>query len=148
PAPNLKGRPRKKKLSVSQRRDSQSQGQGQGSSGSSGSCQGSTVASVQDPSTAENKRREEELSEEGRAEEQAFLVELYKYMKERDTPIERIPFLGFKQINLWTMFQAAQKLGGYELITVRRQWKHVYDELGGNPSSTSAATCTRRHYER
>ncbi|XP_033835262.1 AT-rich interactive domain-containing protein 5B [Periophthalmus magnuspinnatus] len=211
-APNLKGRPRKKKLSVSQRRDSQSQGQGQGSSGSSGSCQGSTVASVQDPSTAENKapikvkpsckvipngkipplakhkannlskkcvneererakekekreerevrevrevlkveleeRREEELSEEGRAEEQAFLVELYKYMKERDTPIERIPFLGFKQINLWTMFQAAQKLGGYELITVRRQWKHVYDELGGNPSSTSAATCTRRHYER
>lgn len=34
------------------------------------------------------------------------------------------------------------------MITVRRQWKHVYDELGGNPSSTSAATCTRRHYER
>uniref|UniRef100_A0A667YK32 AT-rich interaction domain 5B n=1 Tax=Myripristis murdjan TaxID=586833 RepID=A0A667YK32_9TELE len=93
-------------------------------------------------------RREEESSEESRAEEQAFLVALYKYMKERDTPIERIPFLGFKQINLWTMFQAAQKLGGYELITVRRQWKHVYDELGGNPSSTSAATCTRRHYER
>ncbi|KAM9809333.1 AT-rich interactive domain-containing protein 5B [Syngnathus typhle] len=87
-------------------------------------------------------------SEENREDEQAFLVELYKYMKKRDTPIERIPFLGFKQINLWTMFEAAQKLGGYELITVRRQWKHVYDELGGNPSSTSAATCTRRHYER
>lgn len=42
-------------------------------------------------------KREEEISEESRAEEQAFLVELYKYMKERDTPIERIPFLGFKQ---------------------------------------------------
>lgn len=41
--------------------------------------------------------KEEETSEESRAEEQAFLVELYKYMKERDTPIERIPFLGFKQ---------------------------------------------------
>ncbi|XP_072293751.1 AT-rich interactive domain-containing protein 5B [Eucyclogobius newberryi] len=202
-APNLKGRPRKKKLSVSQRRDSQIQAQVQGQ-GSSGSCQDSTETSVQDPCSAEIKapikikpsckvvpngkippvakhkannlrkcvpeekerakerekreerevtveqeeRREEELSEEGRAEEQAFLVELYKYMKERDTPIERIPFLGFKQINLWTMFHAAQKLGGYELITVRRQWKHVYDELGGNPSSTSAATCTRRHYER
>uniref|UniRef100_A0A8C6WHB2 ARID domain-containing protein n=1 Tax=Neogobius melanostomus TaxID=47308 RepID=A0A8C6WHB2_9GOBI len=200
-APNLKGRPRKKKLS--QRRESQSQAQGQGQ-GSAGPCQSSTAASIQDPS-AENKmptkvkpsckvvpngkippvakhkannlskkcapeekerlkekekreerevkeereeRSEEDLSEEGRAEEQAFLVELYKYMKERDTPIERIPFLGFKQINLWTMFQAAQRLGGYELITVRRQWKHVYDELGGNPSSTSAATCTRRHYER
>ncbi|KAM6997060.1 LOW QUALITY PROTEIN: AT-rich interactive domain-containing protein 5B [Tautogolabrus adspersus] len=192
-APNLKGRPRKKKLSISQRRDSQGQG-------SVGCTQGSTAVAAQDPcslegrittkvkpscktipngkithaakhranglskkSSAEEKergkdkekeerneeeRREEETSEENRAEEQAFLVELYKYMKERDTPIERIPFLGFKQINLWTMFQAAQKLGGYELITVRRQWKHVYDELGGNPSSTSAATCTRRHYER
>lgn len=42
-------------------------------------------------------KKEEETSEESRAEEQAFLVELYKYMKERDTPIERIPFLGFKQ---------------------------------------------------
>lgn len=37
------------------------------------------------------------MSEESRAEEQSFLVELYKYMKDRDTPIERIPFLGFKQ---------------------------------------------------
>uniref|UniRef100_UPI0037E88856 AT-rich interactive domain-containing protein 5B n=1 Tax=Semicossyphus pulcher TaxID=241346 RepID=UPI0037E88856 len=199
-APNLKGRPRKKKLSISQRRDSHSQAQGQGSSGST---QGSTAVAAQDPCSPESKttakvkpscktvpngkitssakhkanglsrkssaeekergkdrekekeernekeeKKDEETSEESRAEEQAFLVELYKYMKERDTPIERIPFLGFKQINLWTMFQAAQKLGGYELITVRRQWKHVYDELGGNPSSTSAATCTRRHYER
>ncbi|XP_041645650.1 AT-rich interactive domain-containing protein 5B isoform X2 [Cheilinus undulatus] len=197
-APNLKGRPRKKKLSISQRRDSQGHAQGQGSVGST---QGSAAVAGQDPSSPESKttskvkpscktvpngkitpaakhkanglskkssaeekergkekekeernekeeKKEEETSEESRAEEQAFLVALYKYMKERDTPIERIPFLGFKQINLWTMFQAAQKLGGYELITVRRQWKHVYDELGGNPSSTSAATCTRRHYER
>lgn len=45
----------------------------------------------------EAEKNEEETSEESRAEEQAFLVELYKYMKERDTPIERIPFLGFKQ---------------------------------------------------
>lgn len=42
-------------------------------------------------------KKEEEASEESRAEEQAFLVSLYKYMKDRDTPIERIPFLGFKQ---------------------------------------------------
>uniref|UniRef100_A0AAZ3P6H1 AT-rich interactive domain-containing protein 5B n=1 Tax=Oncorhynchus tshawytscha TaxID=74940 RepID=A0AAZ3P6H1_ONCTS len=86
--------------------------------------------------------------EECPPDEQAFLVALYKYMKERRTPIERIPYLGFKQINLWNMFQVAETLGGYELITSRRQWKHVYDELGGNPGSTSAATCTRRHYER
>lgn len=48
--------------------------------------------------------REEETSEESRAEEQTFLVELYKYMKERDTPIERIPFLGFKQSEWHNLF--------------------------------------------
>ncbi|NWR37518.1 ARI5A protein, partial [Tachuris rubrigastra] len=107
-------------------------------------------------------------------EEAAFLVSLYKFMKDRHTPIERIPHLGFKQsmdppnplgtgrppcipltlglssllpVNLWKIYKAVEKLGAYELVTGRRLWKNVYDELGGSPGSTSAATCTRRHYE-
>ncbi|XP_031993967.2 AT-rich interactive domain-containing protein 5B isoform X1 [Hylobates moloch] len=156
-APNLKGRPRKKKP-CPQRRDSFS-----GVKDSNNNSDGKAVAKVKcearsaltKPKNNHNCKKvsnEEKpkvaIGEECRADEQAFLVALYKYMKERKTPIERIPYLGFKQINLWTMFQAAQKLGGYETITARRQWKHIYDELGGNPGSTSAATCTRRHYER
>ncbi|XP_075072438.1 AT-rich interactive domain-containing protein 5B isoform X1 [Mixophyes fleayi] len=162
-APNLKGRPRKKKQ-CPQRRDSVN-----GVKDASNICDGKTVAKVKcevkttlpKAKTANGNFRKISTedkpkaaagngskTEECRADEQAFLVALYKYMKERRTPIERIPYLGFKQINLWTMFQAAQKLGGYETITARRQWKHIYDELGGNPGSTSAATCTRRHYER
>ncbi|XP_016050414.1 AT-rich interactive domain-containing protein 5A isoform X2 [Erinaceus europaeus] len=89
-----------------------------------------------------------EREEQEREEEQAFLVSLYKFMKERHTPIERVPHLGFKQINLWKIYKAVEKLGAYELVTGRRLWKNVYDELGGSPGSTSAATCTRRHYER
>ena len=27
-------------------------------------------------------------------------------------------------------------------------WKHIYDKLGGHPGNTSAATCTRRIYEK
>ncbi|KAM6184569.1 AT-rich interactive domain-containing protein 5B [Rhynchocyon petersi] len=157
-APNLKGRPRKKK-SCPQRRDSFS-----GVKDSNNNSDGKAVAKVKcearsaltKPKNNHNNCKKVSndekpkvvIGEECRADEQAFLVALYKYMKERKTPIERIPYLGFKQINLWTMFQAAQKLGGYETITARRQWKHIYDELGGNPGSTSAATCTRRHYER
>ncbi|NXG11589.1 ARI5A protein, partial [Sakesphorus luctuosus] len=81
-------------------------------------------------------------------EEEAFLVSLYKFMKDRHTPIERIPHLGFKQINLWKIYKAVEKLGAYELV--RGGWGcqgNVYDALGGSPGSTSAATCTRRHYE-
>ncbi|XP_062989147.1 AT-rich interactive domain-containing protein 5B isoform X2 [Elgaria multicarinata webbii] len=156
-APNLKGRPRKKKP-CPQRRDSLN-----GIKDSNNNCEGKALAKVKceaklplsktknhnncKKGSSENKSKVS-VGDECREDEQAFLVALYKYMKERKTPIERIPYLGFKQINLWTMFQAAQKLGGYETITARRQWKHIYDELGGNPGSTSAATCTRRHYER
>ncbi|XP_006625553.3 AT-rich interactive domain-containing protein 5A [Lepisosteus oculatus] len=81
-------------------------------------------------------------------EEKNFLSNLYRFMKDRSTPIERIPHLGFKQINLWKIYKAVNKLGGYDSVTARRLWKNVYDELGGSPGSTSAATCTRRHYER
>ncbi|XP_059387843.1 AT-rich interactive domain-containing protein 5B-like [Carassius carassius] len=158
-APNLKGRPRKKKLSISQRRDSQGQG---GTARETNGVEGKSLVKIKgdsksgvskhrNPSSGSSCKKDNlkvETGEECRTDEQAFLVALYKYMKERKSPIERIPYLGFKQINLWTMFQAAQKLGGYEVITARRQWKNVYDELGGNPGSTSAATCTRRHYER
>lgn len=81
-------------------------------------------------------------------EEKAFVSSLHSFMKDKGTPIERIPHLGFKQINLWRIYKAVDKLGGYDSVTARRLWKKVYDELGGSPGSTSAATCTRRHYER
>uniref|UniRef100_A0A3Q3L1B8 AT-rich interaction domain 6 n=1 Tax=Mastacembelus armatus TaxID=205130 RepID=A0A3Q3L1B8_9TELE len=76
----------------------------------------------------------EELTEE------QFLKDLYLFMKKRDTPIERIPNLGFKQNELKypPLFQ----------VTSQQLWKQVYNTLGGNPRSTSAATCTRRHYEK
>lgn len=84
----------------------------------------------------------------GQMEDKAFVSSLHSFMKDRGTPIERIPHLGFKQINLWRIYKAVEKLGGYDSVTARRLWKKVYDELGGSPGSTSAATCTRRHYEK
>lgn len=80
--------------------------------------------------------------------EQTFLKHLNKFMKNRKTPIQRVPHLGFKQIDLFFFFTHAQELGGYEQITCNKLWKKLYDAMGGDPGSTSAATCTRRHYER
>ncbi|KAM4634389.1 AT-rich interaction domain 6 [Polymixia lowei] len=80
--------------------------------------------------------------------EETFLKDIYLYMKKRDTPIERIPHLGFKQIDLFVMYKTVKALGGYHQVTAQQLWKQVYNTLGGNPRSTSAATCTRRHYEK
>ncbi|KAK9532320.1 hypothetical protein VZT92_009709 [Zoarces viviparus] len=80
--------------------------------------------------------------------EKQFLKDLYTFMKKRDTPVERIPNLGFKQIDLFVMFKIVKDFGGYHQVTSQQLWKQVYNTLGGNPRSTSAATCTRRHYEK
>ncbi|XP_035996333.1 AT-rich interactive domain-containing protein 5B-like [Fundulus heteroclitus] len=95
-----------------------------------------------EPQEESPKTSTEELTEE------EFLKNLYIFMKKRDTPIERIPNLGFKQIDLFLMFKTVSDLGGYHQVTSHQLWKRVYNTLGGNPRSTSAATCTRRHYEK
>ncbi|XP_056629163.1 AT-rich interactive domain-containing protein 5A isoform X1 [Triplophysa dalaica] len=99
-------------------------------------------------SVSTNNSEEGSRPDQSESEERTFVSNLYRFMKDRGTPIERIPHLGFKQINLWKIYKAVETLGGYDAVTARRLWKNVYDELGGSPGSTSAATCTRRHYER
>ncbi|MBN3298693.1 uncharacterized protein LOC136762852 [Amia ocellicauda] len=81
-------------------------------------------------------------------EEQHFLDQLYPFMERRGSPICKVPNLGFKKIDLFLLYSVVKKMGGYETVTAQRLWKQVYNELGGSPGSTSAATCTRRHYEK
>ena len=54
----------------------------------------------------------------------------------------------FVSVDLHAFFEKVVKLGGYDGCVHGKAWKSIYDELGGNPQNTSAATCTRRHYER
>ncbi len=51
-------------------------------------------------------------------------------------------------VDLYSFYTMSQKLGGYDKVCEKKLWKALYDKLGGNPGNTSAATCTRRHYER
>ncbi|XP_060912112.1 AT-rich interactive domain-containing protein 5B isoform X2 [Labrus mixtus] len=81
-------------------------------------------------------------------EEQLFLDQLFTFMDRSGSPIHKVPNLGFKKIDLFLMYSVVKRLGGYKKVTNDRLWKVVYNELGGCPGSTSAATCTRRHYER
>lgn len=101
--------------------------------------------------------------------EQLFLNKLHKFMAGRGTPIGRLPSLGFKQrnagtaqrvltsftdpaacltVDLYSFYTKVQRAGGYDSAVANKQWKGIYIELGGHPSNTSAATCTRRHYEK
>ncbi|XP_056006616.1 AT-rich interactive domain-containing protein 5B-like isoform X4 [Ostrea edulis] len=140
-APSLKGRPRKKKSLT--RSDSDSY---ETSSDTSTPVRKKYVLSGKRESALRNGLKFD--NSQVSTEEQEFLFNLHRFMKKRNTPICRIPSLGFKQVDLYFFYTYAQKLGGYEMVTQKRLWKHLYDKLGGNPGSTSAATCTRRHYEK
>ncbi|XP_067124324.1 uncharacterized protein [Centruroides vittatus] len=133
-APNLKGRPRKKQIKTKRSASPDSE---------SNTSEENREVSIKVKINLKNGLKKPSCKDE-----QEFLQTLFKFMKNRNTPIHRVPHLGFKQIDLYFFYMYAQKLGGYEKITYKKLWKHVYDELGGNPGSTSAATCTRRHYER
>jgi hypothetical protein len=151
-APKLKGRPRK-------RRKVKEVGVGGGGGGGdpnspedgseheSNSSEGSNKA-IQPPVPKSRKDLLAILSQKNTKEETEFLKKLIKFMESRHTPIERPPMLGFKQIDLHLFFKKVVDLGGYEGCVSKKSWKSVYDELGGNPQNTSAATCTRRHYEK
>uniref|UniRef100_A0A8B9QEJ2 AT-rich interactive domain-containing protein 5B n=1 Tax=Apteryx owenii TaxID=8824 RepID=A0A8B9QEJ2_APTOW len=106
-APNLKGRPRKKKP-CPQRRDSlngikDSNNNSESKAVAKVKCEAKSALPKPKSNNSNCKKGSSEdkskiaVGEECRADEQAFLVALYKYMKERKTPIERIPYLGFKQ---------------------------------------------------
>ncbi|XP_059477269.1 AT-rich interactive domain-containing protein 5B-like [Neocloeon triangulifer] len=80
--------------------------------------------------------------------EAEFLQGLYAHMIKVKQPIDKVPSLGFKQLDLYAFYMKVRELGGYKNVTTKRMWKRVYDELGGSQTNTSAATCTRKHYER
>ncbi|ELU13731.1 hypothetical protein CAPTEDRAFT_220448 [Capitella teleta] len=103
------------------------------------------------PISAKIKPAKVSRPEEGKvnsAEEREFLEKLFAFMRNYHRPIERLPTLGFKEVDLYLFYGYAQRFGGYEQVTQNRQWKQIYDMLGGNPNNTSAATCTRRIYEK
>ncbi|KAK7508683.1 hypothetical protein BaRGS_00000249 [Batillaria attramentaria] len=148
-APNLKGRPRKKKLlsKKDSNQDSDSNGYGSDQSSNTTTSSISTTPKVKSQRLV-NKNGLSSAKRETTEEEREFLVNLHKFMDKRNSPIDRLPSLGFKQIDLYLFYKAGQQLGGYDEITDKRLWKVLYDNLGGNPGNTSAATNTRRHYER
>uniref|UniRef100_A0A3Q3K2D7 ARID domain-containing protein n=1 Tax=Monopterus albus TaxID=43700 RepID=A0A3Q3K2D7_MONAL len=68
-----------------------------------------------------------------------FLQQLYKFMEDRGTPINKPPVLGYKDLNLFKLFRLVYHLGGCHKIESGTVWKQVYMDLG-IPVLNSAAS--------
>ncbi|OCT57246.1 hypothetical protein XELAEV_18003756mg, partial [Xenopus laevis] len=92
---------------------------------------------------------EEEEIEPFPGERENFLQQLYKFMEDRGTSINKRPVLGYRNLNLFKLFRLVHKLGGFNNIDSGSIWKQVYQDLG-IPVLNSAAgynvKCAYRKY--
>ncbi|XP_041429044.1 AT-rich interactive domain-containing protein 4A isoform X1 [Xenopus laevis] len=90
----------------------------------------------------QNKEEEEETKSEEEAdpaERDHFLQQLYKFMEDRGTPINKPPVLGYKDLNLFKLFRLVYQQGGCDNIESGAVWKQIYMDLG-IPILNSAAS--------
>uniref|UniRef100_A0A8C7F6M3 AT-rich interactive domain 4A n=1 Tax=Oncorhynchus kisutch TaxID=8019 RepID=A0A8C7F6M3_ONCKI len=93
-----------------------------------------------DEEEEEEKEEEEKEDDEADPEERDhFLQQLYKFMEDRGTPINKPPVLGYKDLNLFKLFRLVYHQGGCDKIESGSVWKQIYIDLG-IPVLNSAAS--------
>ncbi|XP_019406439.1 PREDICTED: AT-rich interactive domain-containing protein 4A isoform X2 [Crocodylus porosus] len=97
-------------------------------------------------SDEEEEDKQDEKEEEATPEEELdpeerdnFLQQLYKFMEDRGTPINKPPVLGYKDLNLFKLFRLVYQQGGCDSIDSGAVWKQIYMDLG-IPILNSAAS--------
>lgn len=66
------------------------------------------------------------------------MAQLYKFMDDRGTPINNCPMIGNEDIDLYRLFRAVYKMGGYNRVTNQNQWKSVTRRLSFSMQSNSS----------
>ena len=51
-------------------------------------------------------------------EKDRFVAQLYKFMDDRGTPINKAPLIANRDLNLYRLFRLVQNLGGYNKVTI------------------------------
>uniref|UniRef100_A0A674F5C7 AT-rich interactive domain-containing protein 4A n=1 Tax=Salmo trutta TaxID=8032 RepID=A0A674F5C7_SALTR len=88
----------------------------------------------------EEEEEKEDTNDEADPEERDhFLQQLYKFMEDRGTPINKPPVLGYKDLNLFKLFRLVYHQGGCDKIESGSVWKQIYIDLG-IPVLNSAAS--------
>ncbi|TSO25175.1 AT-rich interactive domain-containing protein 4A [Bagarius yarrelli] len=103
---------------------------------SSSSDEGESKESEEEEKEPEPEEPDDEPDPEER---DHFLQQLYKFMEDRGTPINKPPVLGYKDLNLFKLFRLVHQHGGCDNIESGSIWKQVYMDLG-IPVLNSAAS--------
>lgn len=77
-----------------------------------------------------------------------FVAQLYKYMDDRGTPLNKGPSIVNKDVDLYRLYRGVQKLGGYNRVTTQDQWKQIANRLGFHPTTNSIQNLVKQAYKK
>lgn len=86
--------------------------------------------------------------DEPHEEKDLFVAQLYKYMDDRGTPLNKVPSIQSRDVDLYRLFQAVQKRGGYNRVTAKNQWKMIAMRLGFTPCTFSVMNLVKQAYKK
>lgn len=86
--------------------------------------------------------------DEPREEKDHFVAQLYKYMDDRGTPLNKGPCIVNRDVDLYRLFSAVHKLGGYNRVTTQNQWKSIAMRLGFTPTTNSITNLVKQAYKK
>ncbi|XP_077492806.1 uncharacterized protein LOC144103954 isoform X2 [Amblyomma americanum] len=122
---------------------------GSASPASSSADAGSNSASAPDDDDGGHDSQSDVSDDEPSEEKDRFVAQLYKFMDERGTPINKGPAMAGRDLNLYRLFRVVDKLGGCNRVTNHNQWKQVYSRLGlPTPATQANANHLRGAYKK
>lgn len=81
-------------------------------------------------------------------EKDRFVAQLYKFMDERGTPMNKIPTINKIDLDLHKFFMVVKKFGGYNRVCKQRIWIDIYKKLGLPLTNASNVVNLKSAYER
>ncbi|XP_008196325.2 AT-rich interactive domain-containing protein 4B isoform X1 [Tribolium castaneum] len=67
--------------------------------------------------------------DEPNEEKDRFVAQLYKFMDDSGTPLNKSPMIANKDVDLHKLFRVVHKLGGYNRVTNQNKWRSVSTRL-------------------
>lgn len=81
-------------------------------------------------------------------ERDAFYAKLHAFRDDIGEPIQRLPTLGFKELDLCVLYKEVIKRRGIDSVIAKKQWKEIAEALQLPSSCTDSGFRLRLHYKK
>lgn len=81
-------------------------------------------------------------------EKDRFVAQLYKFMDDRGTPMNRVPAVNKVDLDLHKFFIVVRKFGGFNKVSKQRKWAEVYKKLALPDMNSANVSNLKSAYER